>query len=200
MKALLVGEYRDVKFLDTIYESVAFAEKLGADTAVILVGNATHVPRYSGNVYLAEVAKCGEYNPNLHKQLILEVVQKENPDYIVFPHSSYGWDLAPRVAASLRSAQISEVVGITDGLFEVGCCNAKMRRTVKPSTAKAVITLQAGAFSFQGEPQGTPSVHPLDLDGTGNVNSGVRACGGKGCRSYQGRGDRECRSRDREER
>lgn len=169
MKALLVGEYREGKLLETIYEAIAFAGELGADTAVVLVGDATNVPRYSGTVYLADAAKCGDYNPNLHKQLILEVVHKENPDYIVFPHSSYGWDLAPRVAAKLRAAQISEVVGIAGDLFEVGCCNAKMRRTVKPSTAKTVITLQAGAFGIQGEPQGAPSVRRLELDGTGDV-------------------------------
>jgi electron transfer flavoprotein alpha subunit len=64
----------------------------------------------------------------------------------VFIHSSYGWDLAPRVAAQLRIGQISEVVGVADGRYEVGCCNGKMRRTVKPATDMAVITIQAGAF------------------------------------------------------
>ena len=33
-----------------------------------------------------------------HEELILDVVAKEKPDGIVFCHSSYGWDLAPRVA------------------------------------------------------------------------------------------------------
>lgn len=169
MKALLVGEYRDGKLLDSIYELVAFAEKLGADTAFALVGDAANVPRCNGTLHLADVAKYGEYNPDLHKQLILAAVAKENPDYIIFSHSSYGWDLAPRVAANLKVSQVSEVIGIADNAFEVGCCNAKMRRTVKPSTAKAVVTLQAGAYTFQGEPQGTPTVVPLDVDGGGNV-------------------------------
>lgn len=169
MKALLIGEYREGKLLDSIYELVAFAGKMGADTAIALVGDAADVPRYNGTLYLADVAKYGEYNPDLHKQLILAAITKENPDYIVFPHSSYGWDLAPRVAANLKVAQVSEVVNVIDGSFEVGCCNAKMRRIVKPATSKAVVTVQFGAFSMQGEPQGTPTVVALDVDGGGNV-------------------------------
>lgn len=169
MKALLIGEYREGKLLDTIYELVAFAGTLGADVAVALVGDAANVPRCNGTVYLADVAKYGEYNPEQHKQLILAAINKENPDYIVFPHSSYGWDLAPRVAANLKVAQVSEVIGVVDGSFELSCCNAKMRRTVKPATAKAVVTVQVGAFNAQGDPQGAPAVVALDVDGTGNV-------------------------------
>jgi electron transfer flavoprotein alpha subunit len=146
MKTLLIGEYREGKLLDSTYELFGFAGQLGTESAMVLVGSEHQLPAYSGNIYLADVAVCGEYNPDLHKILILEAVQKENPDYIVFLHSSYGWDLAPRVAASLKLAQVSEVVASVEGGFEVGCCNGKMRRTVKPATSKAVLTIQAGAF------------------------------------------------------
>jgi electron transfer flavoprotein alpha subunit len=166
MKALLIGEYRDGKLLDSTNELFGFAGQLGAETAMLLVGSETGLPAYGGSLYLADATVCGEYNPDLHKQLILEVVQKENPDYIVFLHSSYGWDLAPRVAASLRIAQVSEIVALADGGFEVGCCNAKMRRTVKPATAQVVLTIQAGAFPVL-QPGGTPAVHKLTATGAG---------------------------------
>src|SRR5690349_10836651 len=139
MKTLLVGEYREGKLLESTYELFGFANQLGAETAMLLVGSDSQLPAYGGTLYLADAAVCGEYNPDLHKKLVLEAVQKENPDLIVFLHSSYGWDLAPRVAAALKSAQVSEVVAIVPGGFEVGCCNAKMRRTVKPATAKTVL-------------------------------------------------------------
>lgn len=147
MKILLVGEYRDGRLLDSTYELVGFAEQVGGDTAMLLVGSETQLPLYSGTLYLADATVCGEYNPDMHKRLILEAVQKENPDYIVFLHSSYGWDLAPRVAVALGAAQLSEVIALADGGFEVGCCSAKMRRTIKPLTHRAVITIQAGAFA-----------------------------------------------------
>ncbi|ABQ27209.1 electron transfer flavoprotein subunit alpha/FixB family protein [Geotalea uraniireducens] len=163
MKALLICEYREGKLLDSTYELLAFADRLGADKAMVLIGSEAAAPRFDGKVYLADAGKYGEYNPDLHKQIVLEAVARENPDYIVFVHSSYGWDLAPRVAAALRAGQVSEIVGIVDGKFEVTCCNAKMRRSVVPKTARAVLTIQAGAFSFAGEPHGTPQLEQLSL-------------------------------------
>lgn len=179
MKTLLIGEYREGKLLDSTYELFGFARQLGAETALLLVGNEAQLPAYGGTLYLADAATCGEYNPDLHKKLILEAVQRENPDYIVFIHSSYGWDLAPRVAAALKIAQVSEVIACADGGFEVGCCNAKMRRTVKPVTGTAVLTIQAGAFPVL-QPGGTPTVEKLTADGNGAVEFvGYEAAGKK---------------------
>ncbi len=168
MKALLIGEYREGKLLDSTYELFGFAGQMDAETAMLLVGSESQLPAYSGTLYLADATVCGEYNPDLHKKIILEAVQKENPDYIVFQHSSYGWDLAPRVAAALKATQVSEVVALVAGGFEVGCCNAKMRRTVKPSTAKAVLTIQAGAFPGL-QPGGAPTVQKVTAAGSANL-------------------------------
>jgi electron transfer flavoprotein alpha subunit len=169
MKALLICEYREGKLLDSSYELLAFAGILGADSAMLLIGDAANMPKFGGTLYLAAAASCGEYNPDLHKQLVLAAVARENPDYIVFVHSSYGWDLAPRVAAALKIGQVSEVIGINPDGFEVGCCNAKMRRTVKPATARAVLTIQAGAFNPAGAPEGAPKVELLECAGHGNL-------------------------------
>jgi len=147
MKALLIGEYREGKLQDSTYELFGFATQAGVDSVMLLVGSETQLPAYAGKLYLADANVCGEYSPELHKQLILEAVKLENPDYIILMHSSYGWDLAPRVAAALKSAQLSEVIGIIADGFEVGCCNAKMRRTVKAASTKTVSTLQGGAFT-----------------------------------------------------
>jgi len=160
MKTLLIGEYRDGRLLDSTYELFGFAGQLGAETALFLVGSDTALPACGGTLYLASAAEAGEYNPDLHKKLVLEVVEKENPDCVVFLHSSYGWDLAPRVAAALRVAQVSEVTALKDGGYEVGCCNGKMRRLVKPATGRCVVTIQAGAF--QGvQPGGSPQLVKL---------------------------------------
>ncbi len=168
MKALLVGEYREGKLLDSSYELFGFANQLGAESVMLLTGSESQLPAYGGTLYLADAAQCGEYNPDLHKQLVLQVIDKENPDYVVFVHSSYGWDLAPRVAAKLKVSQVSEIIGLADGGFEIGCCNGKMRRTVKPATGKAVLTIQSGAFSGV-RPGGTPQLQRLEVAGAGKV-------------------------------
>jgi electron transfer flavoprotein alpha subunit len=166
MKTLLVGEYRKGQLRDSCYELIAFAEKLGAETTLFLVGTGADLPRTASKLYLADVAKYGEFNPEVHKQLLLEAVAREQPDVVVFSHSSYGWDLAPRVALALKAAQISEVVDVVDGSFVIPSCNSKLRREVKAKTAVSVITVQVGAFN-PGEPAGTPTVVALDTDAVG---------------------------------
>jgi electron transfer flavoprotein alpha subunit len=163
MKALLIAESRQGQLLPSSYEAVAFARKIGAETCMFLVGSPQNLPQYDGRLYLADAAQVGEYNPSIHKQLLLEVVEKEQPELIIFNHSSYGWDLAPRVATSLSAAQISEVVDYVDGAFVVPVCNSKLRRTVKPQSAIVVATLQSGAFNLD-TPSGSPQVENLSID------------------------------------
>jgi electron transfer flavoprotein alpha subunit len=172
MKVLLIGEYREGKLLDSTCELFGFAGQLGADSVMFLCGSQGQQPSFSGRLYLADAAVAGEYNPDLHKQLILQVIEQEKPDHVVFLHSSYGWDLAPRVAVSLRAAQVSEIIALAEGGFEVGCLNAKMRRTVKPKTAPSVLTLQAGAFPVL-QPGCSPQVIPV----AASVSSRLEFCG-----------------------
>ena len=168
MKTLLIGEYREGRLLDSTYELLGFGAQMNAEAAMLLVGSEAQLPAWGGRLYLADATKYGEYNPDLHKRLILRAVEKENPDYIVFLHSSYGWDLAPRVAAALKIAQVSEVIGLADNGFEVGCCNAKMRRSVTPATQRAVLTIQAGAFQ-PVQPGGAPHLERIEAEGASNL-------------------------------
>lgn len=169
MKALLIAESREGQLLNTSYELVVFAQKLGAESAMFLVGSEEAAPQYDGKLYLADSSEAGEYNPDLHKQLILEVVEKEQPDCVVFCHSSYGWDLAPRVSFALQAAQISEVVGVAEKSMAVPACNAKLRRDVAANTSKSVVTLQAGAFGLSEEPSGTPTIEKLGVSPAGKI-------------------------------
>jgi electron transfer flavoprotein alpha subunit len=169
MKLLLIAESRDGKLLGSSYELMAFVEKMGAESAMFLVGSDSVLPQYEGKLYLADASVFGEYNPDVHKQLVLDVVGKENPDMVVFCHSSYGWDLAPRVAFALKAAQVSEVVDVVDGVMVVPVCNAKLRRDVTVNTDKTVVTLQVGAFGLAEEPTGTPAVEAVTGESGGKI-------------------------------
>lgn len=167
MKILLVGEYREGKLLASSGELINFAAKMNAESVMVLVGSESSLPAYSGKLYLADAQACGEFNPDVHKQLVLDVIAKEQPDMIAFCHSSYGWDLAPRVACALKAAQISEVVAIEGGKLVVPACNAKLRRTIACTSKQTVVTLQAGAFSATEAQSGTPSVEKIAASATG---------------------------------
>lgn len=169
MKLLLVGEYQEKKLLNVTYDLVGFANKLGAEKVMVASGYESDLPKFDGKLYLANANDVGEYNPNVHKQMILDVVEKENPDLIVFIHSSFGWDLAPRVATALKAAQFTEVIDFKDDSFIVPSCNSKLRRELKSKTNKTVITIQAGAFSPLEEPIGSVSVENITSNGVSNV-------------------------------
>jgi electron transfer flavoprotein alpha subunit len=161
MKALLIAESRQGKILPGSYETLAFANKIAAEAAMFLVGSENALPKFDGRLYLADVAEAGEYNPDEHLRLLLEVVARENPQLIVLSHSSYGWDLAPRLALALQAGQISEVVACEDDKMVVPACNSKLQRVVRAQSGLTVVTLQAGAFSPSGDPAGTPTVEKL---------------------------------------
>ena len=176
MKVLLVAEYRDGKLLASTYELVAFAQQLGADSAMFLVGSDSELPQYDGTLYLADNAKYSDFNPAVHKQLLLDVIAKEQPEMVVFSHSSYGWDLAPRISLALGAAHVSEVVEIVDGVPVAPVCNAKLRRQIKVKTAQTVVTLQAGAFGLTGEPTGSPTLEKIETDSAAKIEfSGYEA-------------------------
>ena len=168
MKTLLIGEYREGKLLDSTYELLGFAGQLGGESAMLLIGSENQLPAYNGRLYLADAATYGEYNPEVHKRLILQAVEKEQPDAVVFLHSSYGWDLAPRIAVNLKAGQVSEIVALVNDGYETSCCNGKMRRTVKPATTRSVLTIQAGAFPAL-QPSGTPQVQKIEGDRTSTL-------------------------------
>jgi len=164
MKTLLVAESREGKLLGGACELMAFAHQLGSESAMFLVGSEDALPKFAGKLYLADAAACGEYNPDGHKQLLLDVIAREQPDMVVFNHSSYGWDLAPRIAHALKAVQFSEVVDIVDGIPVLPVCNAKLLRKVAAKTAVTVLTLQAGAFSLTDEPAGVPSIEKIGAE------------------------------------
>jgi len=169
MKTILVAEYRSGKTLAGHGELSAFAALIGAESAMFLVGSKNDLPAYEGTIYLADVDRFGEFNPDVHKQLLLEVIAREQPDMVVFSHSSYGWDLAPRIALALQAAQVSEVVAVQGDSLVVPFCNGKLRRAVRSLSGTTVVTLQAGAFTALETPAASPTVVEITTDVSGKT-------------------------------
>lgn len=164
MNMLLVAEYRQGKVLGNFHELLAFAAQLQGQPSLFIVGDVNAPPTFPGRVYLADVTAYKEYDPSSHKKLLLEAVRRDGAEMVVFAHSSYGWDLAPRIALALGAAQISEVTAVVDGDCVVPACNSKLRRRVKSLSSTTVVTLQSGAFSAQAPEAGPSTIIPLAID------------------------------------
>lgn len=201
MKVLLVAEYRQGRLAESTSELLGFADTLGGDVSMALVGSPDQLPGFDGRLHFADAGIYGEYDSELHKRLLLQAVEAETPDLIVFMHSSYGWDLAPRISAALEVALVSGVAGMDGDGFTTRCCNGKMRRTVTAMTSPAVLTLLPGAFPSV-QPEGvSPELHPMEASGvpvvefiryeppsTGGIDltrSDVIVCAGRGVGSRE---------------
>jgi electron transfer flavoprotein alpha subunit len=154
MKLLLVGEVRDGAIAPEVAELFGFAARLGAEASMVLAGAAGDLPAFGGRIYLADAGN--EFDMAYHKRLVLAAIEREHPDAVVFLHSSFGWEVAPRVAFAMQSAQVSGVTGIDGDGYVVESCNGKMRRTVRPLTGCPVLTIQPGVFDvvpMHGSPE-----------------------------------------------
>jgi len=161
MKLMLVGEIREGALVAEVAELFGFARCLDAEVSMVLGGAAGDFPSFNGRLYCPDVENA--FDMTYHKRLVLDAVEREQPDTVVFLHSSYGWEVAPRVAFAMQAAQVSGVTGIDDGGYVVESCNGKMRRTVRPLTTRAVLTIQPGAFAAVAV-DGTPEVIAIDAE------------------------------------
>ncbi|HHE32972.1 MAG TPA: electron transfer flavoprotein subunit alpha/FixB family protein, partial [Chlorobaculum parvum] len=119
MKLLLVGECRDGRLTAETGELFGFAAQVDAEVSMVLIGSTNDLPAFDGRLYLADLETYGEFRPDAHKRLVLAAIEREQPEAIVLLHSSYGWDMAPRLAAALQSGQVSGVVSLDDGGYVV---------------------------------------------------------------------------------
>ena len=63
MNVLLVAEYRNGSLQGSNNELIGFAQKIGAESAMFLVGDPALLPPFAGTLYLADAAAHGEYDP-----------------------------------------------------------------------------------------------------------------------------------------
>lgn len=111
--------------------------------------------------------------PHYATQLAEEVTHAVVPlagefSHLVFPATGYGKNIAPRVAATLGIAQISDITQVIDSQTFVRPIYAgNALATVQNQGSKVVITVRCSAFEAAGFTE-----HPAPID---NVNSGAEA-------------------------
>src|SRR5574341_697150 len=156
MKNLLVCEVREGKLRESWGELVAFAEAIGGEHELLLVGEEPQAPAAAGKLWLAPPSPRGEYDPAWQKAAVLEAATRAQADRVVFVHSSWGWDIAPRVAAALGAAQVSDVVGIAESGLEAGAFPSRGDRSGSPTIERLALEVAPGPVSFTGYEAAAP--------------------------------------------
>ena len=175
MSVLLLVEHGDGKVRDATLPAVTAAAKLGEVHALVVGSNVGGVAQEAGRI--AGVAKVLVADaPHLDRELaenVAPVVAKlmDGYDAFVAPATTFGKNIAPRVAALIDVMQISDVIGVEDSnTFVRPIYAGNAIATVRSNDAKKVITVRGTTFENAAREGGSASIEQVDTGGDAGLS------------------------------
>jgi len=178
---LIVAEIQKGKIREASFELAAFAQKLagaGHEVKSLVLGQGVKeqaeafAKKGGGEVFVAEAEALANYNADAYTQAVQAAVTASGAELVLVSNTPTGWDFAPRVAAALDAAFVTDCFGVEDAdggfTFKRRVFNGKLDADVKTSGV-TVATFQPGATgAFDGSSEGKVT----DLDpGLGDVRT-----------------------------
>jgi electron transfer flavoprotein alpha subunit len=157
MAVLVVAEHDNASLKDATHKVVSAAQKMGGEVDVLVAGHNCGAVAHAA-AKIAGVRKVVHADGVTLDHQIAEPMQAliaplmANYDAVLFPASTTGKNVAPRVAAKLDVMQISGVTGVEGAdtfVRPIYAGNAML--TVKSNDAKKVLTVQPTAFAAAGD-------------------------------------------------
>jgi len=111
------GQLEDIN-LQLVSGGRHLADKLGEKLSAVAVGSNTEglagtLASYGADrVYFLDSPLLLQYSPELYSEALSELFEKENPSIVLCAASLIGRDLAPRLAARLKTGLVSDCIGL----------------------------------------------------------------------------------------
>ncbi len=156
MTILVIAEHDNAALKAATLNTVAAAQKIGGDIHVLVAGSncqaAAQAAAQLNGVSTVKVADAAHYAAQTAENLTaLVIAQAAGYSHILAPATTFGKNLAPRVAALLDVAQISEISGVdSPDTFVRPIYAGNALATVKSADAVKVITVRSTAFDAVG--------------------------------------------------
>ena len=169
MAILLIAEHDNVQLKSATRNTVAAATKIGGDVHVLVAGShakavADQAAQVAGvsKVLLADAPHLAD---GLAENLAAQVLTVAKPyTHILFPATASGKNVAPRVAAKLDVAQISEIIAVESAdTFQRAIFAGNAIATVQSSDAVKVITVRATGFDAAAAQGGSATVENVPV-------------------------------------
>src|SRR5947209_9602546 len=151
MSVLLLVEHGDGKVRDATLPAVTAAAKLGEVHALVAGSNVGAVAQEAAKI--AGISKVLVADaPHLEHQLAEDLAPlaaklMENYDALVAPATTFGKNIAPRIAALIDVMPVGDVIAIEDqNTFVRPIYAGNAIATVRSSDSKKVITVRGTAF------------------------------------------------------
>ncbi len=156
---LIVGEIQNGKLREATLELVSFARQLapalGAEVKSLLIGRGIDAQaeelskKGGGEVLVADHELLANYGVDAYNRAVRAAIAKTSPDVVLVSNTPAGWDLAPRLAAGLDAAFVSDAFKIeVEGgkpVFVRRVFNGKLDARVAVASLPVVATMQPGA-------------------------------------------------------
>jgi len=156
MSVLLVLEDSGGKIRRVSWEAAAAAQMLagGAGVTAIVIGAQTEALAVEADgrgfaaVVRLEHPLLAQYTADGYVTALQQLIEKESPTYIVFPHTYQVRDFAPALATRMGQVLIGDVVAIGDGsTFTRQLMQGRLNGSFKPAgSGPCFVSVQAGAF------------------------------------------------------
>ena len=178
MKTLVLVEHDNKSVKDATLSAVTAASKLGEVHLLVAGKDARGVAAEAakiagvGKVHLVDAA---DYEHQLAENVAPLVVElMGHHDAVLFPATTTGKNIAPRVAALLDVMQISEIIGIEgDKTFTRPIYAGNAIATVESSDPKLVITVRGTGFDKAASEGGSGTVEAVSGPGDAGTSAFV---------------------------
>jgi len=168
MTTLVIAEHDNAELKGATLNTVAAAARLGGDIHVLVAGSnaravAEQAAKVAGvsKVLLADAAHLADgLAENLAEQVL---ALAQNYSHILFPATASGKNVAPRVAARLDVAQISDIVAVdAPDTFQRPIYAGNAIATVQSADAVKVITVRTTGFDAAPAEGGSAAVETVE--------------------------------------
>jgi electron transfer flavoprotein alpha subunit len=167
MPILVIAEHEHAVLKGATLNTVAAAQAIGGDVHVLVAGfNATDAAAQASlvagvrKVLLADAPQLGD---QLAENVAAQVLALASDySHILFPATAHGKNVAPRVAARLDVAQVSDIIKvIAPDTFERPIYAGNAIATVQSSDRVKVITVRSTGFDAAPTQGGTATVETI---------------------------------------
>ncbi len=183
MNILVIAEHDNVSLKPSTLNTVTAATKLGGTVHVLVAGNGcdavAHAAAQVAGVAAVKVAQAAHLADGLAENVTAQIMSMA-ADYtaFVFPATASGKNIAPRVAAMLDVAQISDILSVESNTapyaFTRPMYAGNVIATVSTNDSKLVLTVRTTAFDPVAASGGSASVDAVAVAADAGLSQFVR--------------------------
>ncbi len=168
MTILVIAEHDNASIKAATLNTIAAASKIGGDIHVLVAGSnaqaaadaAAKIARVA-KVLLADAPQLADGLAEIIDVTVVRIAR--NYSHILAPATPYGKNIAPRIAAHLDVAQISDITAVDSAdTFERPIYAGNAIATVQSSDAIKVVTVRATGFDPVAAEGGSASIEKIE--------------------------------------